>query len=114
MQAFDGLLIGTAYFTKYDSDAAINTSIMNTVLGRRPEFNFLDASHEYNIDRDPDAQGPRLHLNVSGLKNNFTSVSNVSLAQEIEELFQKSVVSMISSEQLQLVFSLHLQSILTN
>ncbi len=108
MEAFNRLLSGTAYFEKGNSDATLNTSIMNTVLGRRPGFDFLAATHQYGDDGDPDTSGRRVYVNVPGLANNFSVASNVSLAQEIEELFHKSVVSMLSSEQLQLVLSLSL------
>ena len=101
MQAFNGLLSGTAYFTKGEGAAAVNTSITTTVLGHKSEFDFLGVTRQFDVSDDPDTAGPRVHINVPGLANNFSSDATMPLPRAIEKLFEKSVVSMMSSPSLQ-------------
>ena len=109
MDAFSQNLIGAISIeggTYVDLALNVNTSIMATSLINSADLDFLenyDVSIQ-GIGAYSDLQTELSAFNnseVQGLLNNYKKVNNQSLAVALEELFQNTVVSMMSSPALQ-------------
>ena len=99
LYAFNKLILGSIYTGEY-----VNTSILSTSLSRAPEFQFLSPEainsdlsvsyHSYDLQTVLAMQPDH---SVQGLFTADSPITNQTLAELIEELFQNITISLMSS-----------------
>lgn len=112
--AFQNLITGSIYqelHTVGYNPFAINSNILNTVLYRTTELEYLSGiatggAGDLSTIQDTVSK----YFSSLGLTNHYTPQTTGSLATALEELFLNATISMMTSPQLRFVMPTHLTS----
>jgi hypothetical protein len=98
--AFSQLVLGSVKWEDY-MNPVVDTNILNTVLIDSPEMHFVRQMHQNNLTTLQNSMMKSASKPAKGFVYPPSNSSKVPLAEEMENLFQKIVISSMASPDLQ-------------